>query len=240
MAGPELLCTQAAEALASGDRELFKKKLCHPRWDPFHKKMESVIKACLQQPDALELLQVLKSSGVRMGNRYQDLTVVGMATEALKPDVVEWLLDAGWPLPWGSYTIAPLGVLLEGFSRQIGQVKPEQRPEIQERACQVARLFYRNASAFGPLVGSQSVEFLARKFDTPGIEQIWKALAEEGWDVQNLDEDTQSFVDQLQRKHPEKFGSFDRSLGLARAWQRETALDAAMPAASVRGPKMRF
>jgi len=240
MAGPEVLCTQAAEAIKSGDRELFDKKLRHPRWDPNHAKMESVVLVCLQQPNALELLQALESSGVNMGSRYQSLSIVGLATEALKADVVEWLLEAGRPLPWGDFSGSPLCLLLEGFSRQYSLAEAHQYATVQEQACQIAGLFYRHAPEFHSLVGSQSLERLARQLDLPGIEHLWKAMAQEGWDVQTPDEATQSFFDRLQKEEPAGFRSFERSLGLARAWQRETALDAAMPAASVRGPKVRF
>ena len=175
-----------------------------------------------------------------MDSRYQSISVVGMATEALKADVVEWLLAAGRPLPWRDSSGSPLCLLLEGFSRQSSIAEAHEQAVAQEQACQIARLFYRHADKFYLLVGHQSLKPLARRLDTPGIEQLWKAMAEEGWDVQAPDDDTQSFFDRLQKEEPAEFRLFDRSLDLARAWQRETALDEAMPAPSARGPKVRF
>lgn len=236
MAGPEQLCQHAVEALGAGDEKKFQRWLKHPRWSPDSSAMEAVVVACLQQPRALALLQQLETSGVFMGARYGRVSVVGRAAEALQADVVDWLLDAGRPLPWDDFSGSPLCLVLEGLSK-----RPFTDGDAVEPAQRIAQAFYGHATRIQDVVGSTSFSRLARASEDPRSAEVWKAVVAGGWDLQDPSDDTRVFLAQVKDLEPGENRGLLLALEAARVYQRERLLNERMgPAAVPSTPRLRF
>lgn len=236
MAGPEQLCQNAVDALEAGDEKKFQRWINHPRWAPDSASLEKVVEACLNKPNALALLQQLEASGVFMGARFGRVSVVGRAAEALQADVVDWLLEAGRPLPWDDFSGSPLCLVLEGLCRRPttdgGAVEPAQR---------IAQAFYGRAERIQDVVGNTSFSRLARASEDPRSAEVWKAVVAGGWDLENPNEDTQIFLGHVKRLEAGENKGLLAALEAARVYRREQLLNEKMGPATVSAtPRMRF
>lgn len=236
MAGPDLLCQHAADAIAAGDEPKFNKVLKHPRWSPEVPGVERVIVAALGSERALYWLQELEArGGVPMDSRYGNMSVVGRATEALKADVVTWLIDAGRPLPWADSSGAPLCLLMEGVQRK-GSSDSLPSEEDLAAAEQIASAFYQRVEGFRELVGFNGAERLVCAGSSPGTERVWVALVQQGLDLLDPDEQTEEFFARLESvvsHYPVELRQFRAYVEVARIHQRDQVLAAALPSASV-------
>ncbi len=238
MPGPAQIAENAAQAAAAGDRTRFQRWIKHPRWDPTHETVGRIVQGCLSHANALEWMKELEEAGVPTQSRYGSRSICALATEALRAEVVEWLLKQGRPLPWGQGGVSPLVLLIKGVSGA------ENRADRVVSAHRIASAFFDEAKGFQALVGL-NLETIAEVGVHADAACVWEGLALAGWNALDPDAETTAFLErvaQIEKAKPPGLGqlTLQDALAGARSICRERSLAAALPLAQPSAPKPRF